>query len=314
MTASLYPPGQLVYNTKQARLDSRPATAAARATLVRPTRKDRMVPDSLAPGNPVMPAKLPDPGHAFQPDDRIDPGDPAGTAARLQARVATATSLLRASAERVTDAQAREPSLLPGWSRGHLLTHIARNADSLRNLLIWARTGVPTPQYSSSDERSLAIERGAGRPAAELLADLDASAAALEAAAALLPAAAWAAQVRGAQGNQHTGWYTLWRRLTEVEIHHVDLGVGYSPADWPQAFAAYCLEQVAASFAGSHSPAATLQSSDVAVVVRIGPPGDQPATTVTGPVRALLAWLTGRSAGDGLTAEPAGPLPAVPSW
>jgi len=120
--------------------------------------------------------------------------------------------------------------------------------------------------------------------------------------------------VRGAQGNEHADRYTLWRRLTEVEIHHVDLAVGYSPADWPEAFATYCLEQVAPSFAGPHSPAATLRSSDVAVAVPIGPAGHQPATMVTGPVRALLAWLTGRSAGDGLTAEPAGPLPALPSW
>jgi maleylpyruvate isomerase len=268
----------------------------------------------LLPGNPVTPSNLSGPDDAFRLDDRIEPGDPAGTAARLRARVAAATSLLRASAERVSDQQAREPSLLPGWSRGHLLTHIARNADSLRNLLIWARTGVPTPQYSSLDERTHGIERGAGRSPAELLADLGASAAALDAEAARLPDAAWAAQVRGFQGNEHAGWYTLWRRLTEVEIHHVDLGAGYSPADWPEAFATYCLEQVAPSFAGPHSPAVMLQSSDSPVAVRIGPARDQPATTVTGPVRTLLAWLTGRSAGDGLTAEPAGPLPALPSW
>ena len=266
------------------------------------------------PGNPGTSSKPGDPGDAFRLDDRIEPGDPAGTATRLRARVATATSQLQASAERVSDQQAREPSLLPGWSRGHLLTHLARNADSLRNLLTWARTGVPTPQYSSPEERSQGIERGAGRPAAELLADLDESAAAFDAAVANLPAEAWAAHVGGTGEAGHAAWYTLWRRLLEVEIHHVDLDLGYSPADWPEAFATYCLEQVAHRFAGSHCPAATLQSSDSPVVVRIGPAGDQPVTTVTGPVRTLLAWLTGRSAGDGLTAEPSGPLPALPSW
>jgi maleylpyruvate isomerase len=250
----------------------------------------------------------------FRPGDGIDPGDPAGTAAGLRARVATATTLLHASAERISDDQAREPSLLPGWSRGHLLTHIARNADSLRNLLIWARTGVHTPQYRDSGERTEGIERGAGRSARELLADLDASAAGLDAEAARLPAAAWAATVTGAQGNEHAGWYTLWRRLIEVEIHHVDLGVGYGPADWPQPFATYCLQQAAPGLAGPDSPAVTLRGSDAPVIVRIGPAGDQPAVTVTGPVALLLAWLTGRSAGAGLTAEPAGPLPVLPSW
>lgn len=251
---------------------------------------------------------------AFQSGDGINPSDPPGTAGRLRARVATATTLLLASAERISDGQAREPSLLPGWSRGHLLTHIARNADSLRNLLIWARTGVQTPQYRDQDERTEGIEAGAGRPASELLADLYASAAALDAEAARLPDAAWAATVTGAQGSEHSGWYTLWRRLAEVEIHHVDLGVGYDPADWPQPFVTYCLQQVAISFAGPRSPAVTLQSADVPVIVRIGPAGERPATTVTGPAAMLLAWLTGRSSGAGLTAEPAGPLPALPSW
>jgi len=46
-----------------------------------------------------------------------------------------------------------EPSALPGWTRGHLLTHLARNADALVNLLTWARTGIPTPMYASPDQR-----------------------------------------------------------------------------------------------------------------------------------------------------------------
>jgi maleylpyruvate isomerase len=264
--------------------------------------------DPVRPVSPVAPSKPDDRGESPAPDDKIEPDDPAGTAARLQARVAAATALLRTSAGQIGDQQAREPSLLPGWSRGHLLTHLARNADSLRNLLTWARTGVTTPQYSSPQERSEGIERGAGRPAAELLADLGESAAALDLAAASLAAEAWAAHVAW-----HAAWYTLWRRLTEVEIHHVDLDLGYSPADWPEAFATYSLEQIAGHLADARSPAVVLRTSDGPVVVRIGPPADQPATTVTGPVRDLLAWLTGRSTGTGLSTEPAGPLPALPS-
>jgi len=92
-----------------------------------------------------------------------DPGD-------LQSRIAESTGRLLATAAELTDDQAREPSLLPGWSRGHVLTHLARNADGLRNLLIWARTGVVTPQYPSGQARDAAIEPGAGRPAAGQLA------------------------------------------------------------------------------------------------------------------------------------------------
>src|SRR5690242_21249365 len=91
-------------------------------------------------------------------------------------RVAAATDRVLVTATGLSDAQARGPSLLPGWSRGHVLTHIARNADGLRNLLIWARAGTQTPMYASAESRSADIEAGAGRPAADLAADVGESA------------------------------------------------------------------------------------------------------------------------------------------
>jgi maleylpyruvate isomerase len=244
----------------------------------------------------------------------FDSADPASAAATLRTMVGASTDLLLESAASVSDQQARELSLLPGWSRGHLLTHVARNADSLRNLLVWARNRVETPQYGHPGERAEGIAAGAGRSSAELLADLKASAAALDGEAMLLPDTAWAAQVGGAPGDTHPAWYTLWRRLMEVEFHHVDLGVGYSVADWPEPFATYCLTKVAADFSRPGSPAMLLRSSDAPVVVQIGPTGEQQAHTVTGRVRVLLAWLTGRSQGEGLTLQPPGPLPALPAW
>jgi maleylpyruvate isomerase len=245
---------------------------------------------------------------------QLDPADPARTAAELGALVATATQRLRRTATGISDQQAREPSLLPGWSRGHVLTHVARNSDSLRNLLIWARTGVVTPQYASPAERAHGIAAGAGRSAAELLADLDGSAAALAAVAASLKDADWAAEVHGLHGAGHPAWFTLWRRLTEVEIHHVDLDAGYGPDDWPEAFAVTSLERVASNFAEPAAPAALLRSTDSGDVLAIGPLGAKPVCEIAGRARALLAWLTGRSAGTGLTVEPAGPLPALPPW
>jgi maleylpyruvate isomerase len=244
----------------------------------------------------------------------LDPADPAAAAAQLGALVGAATERLRRGAAAISDQQAREPSALPGWSRGHVLTHIARNADSLRNLLIWARTGVVTPQYGSPDAREQGIAAGAGRSATELLADLEASAAALSAETARLGDADWAVEVQGMRGAGHPAWFTLWRRLTEVEIHHVDLAAGYGPDDWPEAFAVTCLERVAGDFAEPDAPAVLLRSSDSGQVLPLGPAGATPAGEISGPARALLAWLTGRGNGAGLTAQPAGPLPVLPSW
>jgi maleylpyruvate isomerase len=219
-----------------------------------------------------------------------------------------------ATAAGISDEQARELSALPGWSRGHVLTHLARNADGLRNLLIWARTGVVTPQYPSVQVRNEEIEAGAGRPARELVVDFADSATAFSAEVALLSDADWAAEVRGIRGKAHAAWYTLWRRLSELEIHHVDLDAGYRPADWPADFAQECLQGATASFAGTDSPAALLRVTEDGAEHRIGPPGQAPTVTIAGPSRALLAWLLGRSAGGDLIATPAGPLPAVPPW
>src|SRR5215475_5841334 len=216
--------------------------------------------------------------------------DAARRAAELSQRIDVASARVLATVAAISDQQCREPSPLPGWSRGHVLTHLARNADGLRNLLIWARTGVVTPQYPSAEVRDEEIEAGAGRPARELIVDLADSATAFGAEAALLRAADWAAEVRGARGPAHPAWYTLWRRLSELEIHHVDLGAGYRPEDWPADFVTECLPGIARDFSDSECAAALLRASDDGSEHRIGPPEQEPTVTVSGPSHALLAW------------------------
>jgi maleylpyruvate isomerase len=235
-------------------------------------------------------------------------------------QVRAATDRLLATAARLTDEQVRAPSPLPGWSRGHVLTHLARNADGLRNLLIWARTGVKTPQYASQQARDEAIAAGAGRPAAEQVADIRGSAAAFDAEAATLSAEHWQATVSGIRGRGHSALHTLWRRLSEVEIHHVDLAAGYGPDDWAADFVARRLQGVADDFRGNPGcPAAQLTDTGTGRHYLIGTVAaagaDEPASrTIAGPGYLLLAWLIGRSPGDGLTVDPGGQLPALPAW
>jgi maleylpyruvate isomerase len=239
--------------------------------------------------------------------------DAADRAAELGQRVDVASARVLATAAGISDEQAREPSSLPGWSRGHVLTHLARNADGLRNLLIWARTGVVTPQYPSVQVRNEEIEAGAGRQARELIVDFADSATAFGDEAARLRDGDWTAEVRGIRGPAHPAWHTLWRRLSELEIHHVDLNAGYRPADWPADFARECLQVATGNFSGPDSPAALLRADDGSEH-RIGPQDEKPAITLAGPSQALLAWLLGRSDGSSLSATPAGPLPPVPPW
>lgn len=239
-------------------------------------------------------------------------------ARQRMARIGEATDRLRASASTLADAQMREPSLLPGWTRGHVLTHVARNAEGLGNLLRWARTGVQVPMYASRESRNADIEAGAGRSAAELTADLEGAATAFAAEAASLPGEAWTAQVRMLTGPAFPAHGVLAWRLREVEIHHVDLAAGYRPADWPGGFVTETLPAVAESFAGREgTPSCRLQPDGCGSWLQIGParPPVHTLVSVQGPPAGLLAWLLGRGDGSGLRVSGDGAtLPVLPPW
>src|SRR5262249_42377492 len=127
----------------------------------------------------------------------------------LLAELDRATQRVLATAEGLTDPASA--SALPGWTQGHVLTHLARNADGLGNLLTWARTGVPTPQSPSGDARAAAIEDGAGRPLTEQVADLRDSSARFASMAAELPAEAWTRELDLPTGPQVAA-LVPWRR------------------------------------------------------------------------------------------------------
>lgn len=230
----------------------------------------------------------------------------------LLAEVDRATERLLRTAEDLTDADLAAPSLLPGWTRGHVLTHIARNADACVRLLTWARTGVVTPAYRDARQREADIESGAHRPLAEQLADLRQAAARFAAAADEMPTDAWASRLE-ISGAPQPAALIVWRRLREVEVHHVDLDAGYRPADWPEGFSHRLLHEAVADLDGGDSfPSLVLEPGDTGHVLTLGEPDGAP--TVSGPAWALAAWLTGRVNGDGLTVAPPGPLPTPPAW
>lgn len=154
------------------------------------------------------------------------------------------TDRLMGTLEGLDDAAARRPSLLPGWSVGHVLTHLARNADGMVRLVAWAATGVPTPMYASAEARNAEIESGAGRSADALAYDVATSAARLRDALERLDGLAGEHLDRllvfgpprpEAVPDTPAGTLPAARRR-ELEIHHVDLDLGYAAADWPADF------------------------------------------------------------------------------
>ncbi|MEW2360172.1 maleylpyruvate isomerase family mycothiol-dependent enzyme [Spirillospora sp. NPDC029432] len=234
---------------------------------------------------------------------------------KVLAEVDAGTERVVATVAGLGEEELRGPSALPGWTRGHVATHIARNADSLWNLLEWARTGEEIPQYPSMEARNADLEAGAGRGAAALAEDLRASAERLSAQAARLPEEAWDRTVRAMPGWRHPAWFTVYRRWHEVEAHHVDLAAGYGPAGWPVAYVEWALTSTLADLAALPPDLRGALEGYRLVATDTGDAADLGgAAEISGGGRALLAWLSGRSAGEGLLMRPDGPLPVPPPW
>lgn len=152
------------------------------------------------------------------------------------AAVEDAAARVLAPTTTMTDDEARQPSRLPGWTRGHVMTHLARNADGLRNLAEGAVAGEERAMYPSAEQREADIESGSGRPAAELRADIEHAHAALVAMWARLSADEWERPGWSlAYGNRPVRETVGWRRR-ELLVHLVDLDLGVTPADLPSDF------------------------------------------------------------------------------
>ncbi|TQM10778.1 maleylpyruvate isomerase family mycothiol-dependent enzyme [Pseudonocardia kunmingensis] len=239
---------------------------------------------------------------------------PAGTRslAHTLAWAGDGAAHLRGLMTRMGEEAFAAPSALPGWSRAHVLTHVARNADALINLLTWARTGVRTPAYAGREQRDADIEAGARRTPAMIRDDVVESSDRLARVVRAMPDAAWSAQVQNAQGRDLVATDIPWLRAREMWIHAVDLDVGASFADMPAPMVTELLTDVTATMAQKPDcPALHLVAPDGAEWV-VGDPGA--ARTIRGPAPELAAWLLGRSRGRTLSTADGGKPPTPPRW
>ena len=140
---------------------------------------------------------------------------------------------LRALIDEMTDATARRPSRLPDWTVGHVLTHIARNAEAMVLRIRASVQGDLIDQYPGGPEgRDREIVDGASRPARELVDDITEWSSALDDAFGQLPDEAWDLQVRTVGGDTHAISLLPFRRWREVEVHMADLDLGFTPEEW----------------------------------------------------------------------------------
>jgi maleylpyruvate isomerase len=179
----------------------------------------------------------------------------------------------------IDDVTVAGPSRLPGWTVGHVLTHLSRQADSHVRMLEGAAGGDIVDQYEDGfDGRAAGIEAGAGRPADAQVADITASIARLEATWEKTPDEVWARGfARTTRGELVACADLPFRRWREVEVHHADLDLDLGPEAWSALFVDTELPRTLAGL---------------------------PARMSLDDRRALLAWLMGRASTP----------PALPPW
>ncbi|MEN0137196.1 MAG: maleylpyruvate isomerase family mycothiol-dependent enzyme [Rhodococcus sp. (in: high G+C Gram-positive bacteria)] len=210
----------------------------------------------------------------------------------------------------LTDEQLSEPTALAGWSRRHLVAHVGYNAAALCRLMDWAATGVESPMYASPEQRGREIDEGATLSAAALRNLFDHTVARLDEKWRNLPASAWEAQVRTAQGRTVPVSETAWMRTREVWIHAVDLGNGGRFGDFPDVVADSLLTDIVGMWRKKGLGAGLVFDVDGCAPIAVQEKS-APTTKVSGPLPAVVRWAAGRGA-VGLNVD--GDVQEPPHW
>lgn len=206
-------------------------------------------------------------------------------------------------------------SLLPGWSRAHVAAHLALNALALEGVLNGVAANNPVPMYASQEARNQEIDDLAEAGPEQVRFQTLRSVSCFTTAAEEFPQGKADDPVeRVPGGSTFPAGAALEMRWREVEFHHADLGAGYSPNDWPQAFAVAAITALTSPEVAPRSWTSSFRvlARDAAQSWQIGDDNGQPLITVTGAAADLAWWLAGRGAGEGLNTDH-GELPEVPS-
>lgn len=233
---------------------------------------------------------------------------------RSRAWMTEGTDLLDRALAAADDDTLHGPTLLEGWTGRHLLAHLAANADALRNLAAWARTGVETPMYASPEQRNADIEAGSSRPVGELRDWYAVSAAALAADLDALDEEQWENLVRTAQGRTVAATEVPWMRAREVMVHAVDLGTGVQFDDLPEGFLLDLVDDIVPKRSSTPDhPALVLREEGTGRTWAVATPGPD-APEVTGTAAQLAAYLAGRADGSALSTADGAASPTLPPW
>jgi maleylpyruvate isomerase len=218
------------------------------------------------------------------------------------------TRRLVRSVDAMTDDQWRQPSLLPGWSRAHVVAHLTLNAEGLSGALEGVHEGRPVPMYASSEARDDDIADLAMMSPTALRDRFLASTTLIgEWVDELADNLAGATIDRTPGGRRFPAGDVGIMRTREVEVHHADLALDYTAADWAPEFVVLLLDS--RSGPEHDGEPFVADATDLARSWEFGTGGP----TISGAGSALAWWTTGRGDGDGLTSDD-GRVPRMEPW
>jgi len=229
------------------------------------------------------------------------------------ATISEATNRLLATVDGLANADWRADTVLPHWTRAHVVAHLALNAEGLAGVLDGLHDGVAVPMYASDVRRDGDIDDLAAADPATIRERLHAGALAFADAVRRVPAERWSGTFERLPGASTMPAGVLpGMRHREVEIHHADLGAGFSHRDWPAGFVSDLLDTMTVDHAASGQFLVT--ATDLSRTWQIGDEGGGgTGPEVTGTGADLGLWLVGRERSADLHCV-TGDLPAIGPW
>lgn len=222
---------------------------------------------------------------------------------QLQAELLTVrrgTAFWHRKVEELSDTQLDEPTLLPGWTRRHLIAHVGYNARAITRLVQWANTGVETPMYASPAQRSHEIELGATMPARALRNLNHHAAVSLNVEWRDTPADKWDYEIKTAQGRTVPLTETVWMRTREVWLHAIDLNNGARIADIPEDVQVRLLKDIVTAWQKRETDpgfAIAIENRNDLGTLGGGTETSKPIN-IRGSLPAVLAWASGRGTAE----------------
>lgn len=240
---------------------------------------------------------------------------PADTVPDRLAAVLGAHRTLVGALDGLTEEQARGPAALPGWTRGHVLTHLADHARAQTRQAREALAGRQAEVYvGGRATRDASIEAGADRCAAELREDVTAACRELDETWSALRPADWGLRCGYRDGVLYDTLLSRWR---EVVIHMTDLALPGLDAPWPDDLCRHLLDYLAPRLPATAR--ATVRATDAAASPHVEGPtasatgGSTVSVVVRGALADLAGWLAGRTSAGQLLVD-GGELPALDPW